>query len=134
MLCIVFGMDKPADLAELDLPRWETQLRKGALGMAVLATLWDGRRYGLEILRQLAGDGGLGAPEGTLYPLLSRLQREGLVSAAWEAAAQGHPRKYFSLTAAGRRQLAAMARAWRRFSAGVDRMIHAIPDIGADAA
>src|SRR3954467_14916854 len=87
--------------AEDELGKWETQLRKGGLGLAVLATLWRGRLYGLEILRRLDSEAGLTVPEGTIYPLLNRLKTEGLVASEWVEAA-GHPRKYYSLTDLGR--------------------------------
>ena len=74
-----------------DLTRWETQIRKGGLGLAVLATLWPGKLYGLEMLRRLDETAGLSVPEGTIYPLLSRLKTEGLVSSEWVDSAAGHP-------------------------------------------
>src|SRR5215510_11330263 len=97
--------------------KWETQLRKGGLGLAVLATLWSGRLYGLEVLRRLEADAGLSVPEGTIYPLLSRLKAEGLVTSEWVESDAGHPRKYYALTRAGRERALEMARVWARFSA-----------------
>ena len=58
--------------------KWEVQLRKGCLELAVLAALWSERLYGLEIMRRLEDGSGLVVPEGTVYPLLSRLKSEGL--------------------------------------------------------
>ena len=52
---------------------WEAQLRKGCLEMAILASLWKDRLYGLEILRSLSGSSQLEVAEGTLYPILSRV-------------------------------------------------------------
>jgi PadR family transcriptional regulator PadR len=113
--------DPDDDLVSLD--RWSVQLRKGTLGLAVLASLWDGRLYGLEILRRLEAIADLSVPEGTIYPLLNRLKRDGLVSSEWVEAEGGHPRKYFTLTEAGRRRAADMAQAWGRFAAGLDAML-----------
>ena len=113
----------PPDSLAVDLANWATQLRKGGLDLAVLASLWPGRLYGLEILRRLAGEGGMSVPEGTIYPLLNRLRNGGLVSAEWVESDAGHPRKYYQLTAVGRRQVAAMAAAWRAFAAGVDHLL-----------
>jgi len=59
---------------------WEAQLRKGTLEMATLAALWSGPLYGLEILRFLESSSRLVLAEGTIYPILSRLKKEGLVS------------------------------------------------------
>ncbi|MET0274923.1 MAG: PadR family transcriptional regulator [Phenylobacterium sp.] len=106
-----------------DIGRWETQLRKGGLGLAVLATLWPGRMYGLEMLRRLEAEAGLSVPEGTIYPLLSRLKAQGLVESEWVEAAAGHPRKYYSLTQAGRGRVREMATAWRGFAQGLERLL-----------
>jgi PadR family transcriptional regulator PadR len=109
--------------AEDDLARWETQLRKGGLGLAALATLWEGRLYGLEILRRLEAAAGLSVPEGTIYPLLNRMKDEGLVVSEWVATDAGHPRKYYALTETGRARLIAMAGAWKTFARGLDRLL-----------
>lgn len=106
-----------------ELGKWETQLRKGGLGLAVLATLWEGRLYGLEMLRRLDAEAGLSVPEGTIYPLLSRLKAEGLVASEWVEAAAGHPRKYYSLTDRGRARVRDMARSWTGFARGLERLL-----------
>jgi PadR family transcriptional regulator, regulatory protein PadR len=102
---------------------WEVQLRKGSLELAILASLAPGRLYGLEILRRLEERGSLSVPEGTIYPLLARLKGEGWVDAEWIAADSAHPRKYYRLTAAGRRRATQMARAWASFSESLDRLL-----------
>lgn len=109
------------DIGSLD--RWEVQLRKGTLGLAVLATMWGGKLYGLEILRRLEADGGLVVPEGTIYPLLNRLKSDGLLSSEWVEADAGHPRKYYALTPKGRAAVGSMARLWRSFAGGLDRLL-----------
>lgn len=106
-----------------EITRWETQLRKGGLGLAVLATLWPGRVYGLEILRRLDAEAGLSVPEGTIYPLLSRLKTEGLVSSEWVESDAGHPRKYYELTERGRGRVREMTTAWRAFARGLERLL-----------
>src|SRR5512138_3381695 len=83
---------------EPDVERWEAQLRKGTLQLAILASLWGSRLYGLEILRALEARSNLGLAEGTLYLILNRLRAEGLVEAEWVAADSGHSRKYYWLT------------------------------------
>lgn len=103
--------------------RWEAQLRKGALEMAALASLWSGRLYGLEIIRFLEGQSQLILSEGTIYPILNRLRSEGLVTSEWVEAEAGHPRKYYSLTDPGRDRLLQMARAWASFAGGLDRLL-----------
>jgi PadR family transcriptional regulator PadR len=110
---------EPAD----ELGKWEVQVRKGGLGLAVLAILWPEKLYGLEILRRLDSDAGMSIPEGTIYPLLSRMKAEGLVESEWVEADAGHPRKYYRLTEAGRRRVRDMARSWRAFAEGLERLL-----------
>lgn len=103
--------------------RWEAQIRKGCLELAILAGLWENRLYGLEILRVLEGNSSLGLAEGTLYLILSRLKAEGLVDSEWVDAGTGHPRKYYVLTEAGKERLLEMAQFWSRFSANLNVLI-----------
>jgi PadR family transcriptional regulator len=105
------------------MDKWEVQLRKGCLELAILASLWPGRLYGLEILRVLEQDSDLVITEGTVYPLLSRLRAEGLLDSEWVEAEAGHPRKYYRLTPPGRRRVAAMGRIWSRFSASLNQLL-----------
>ena len=115
------------DAAELESSeKWEAQMRKGCLEMAVLASLWNGRQYGLEILRALERDSSLVLSEGTIYPILNRLRSEGLVQSEWVEAEAGHPRKYYQLTRAGRERGKRMAETWRQFSAGLDCLIEPV--------
>jgi PadR family transcriptional regulator, regulatory protein PadR len=116
-------MNTAPQTPEDELGKWETQLRKGGLGLAVLATLWDGRLYGLEMLRRLDAGAGMSVPEGTIYPLLSRLKSEGLVTSEWVEADAGHPRKYYALTDRGRSSVRDMAGAWKTFARGLDRLL-----------
>src|SRR5947209_14484042 len=102
---------------------WEAQLRKGCLEMAILASLWHTRLYGLEILRCLSDRSDLDVAEGTLYPILSRLKSEGLLESEWVEAEAGHPRKYYWLTRAGRGRAIQMARMWSAFSAGLENLL-----------
>lgn len=106
--------------------RWEAQLRKGALEMAALASLWQGRLYGLEIIRFLERHSRLVLAEGTIYPILSRLKTEGLLTSEWVEAEAGHPRKYYSLTDAGRQRLRLMAEAWVSFSRGLSELLEPV--------
>src|ERR1700685_981131 len=96
--------------------KWEVQLRKGCLELAILAALWDGKLYGLEILRRLKRAAYLSVWEGTIYRLLSRLKALGLVRSEWVESDAGHPRKYYVLTPAGKQRARAMAATLGRFS------------------
>lgn len=106
--------------------RWEAQLRKGALEMAALASLWQGRLYGLEIIRFLERNSQLVLAEGTIYPILNRLKAEGMLTSEWVEAEAGHPRKYYSLTGAGRERLRLMAEAWVSFSQGLSQLLEPV--------
>ncbi|HEY4902566.1 MAG TPA: PadR family transcriptional regulator [Candidatus Sulfotelmatobacter sp.] len=112
------------DLSPESGDKWEVQLRKGCLELAILAALWEGKLYGLEILRRLESDSDLIVSEGTVYPLLSRLRILGLVRGEWVEAEAGHPRKYYALTAAGRRRALEMRGIWTRFSSSMSKLLH----------
>src|SRR5579864_3321 len=103
--------------------KWEVQLRKGCLELAILAALWDGKRYGLEILRRLESDSDLIISEGTVYPLLNRLKALGLIQSEWVESEGGHPRKYYSLTPAGTQRAREMGSIWDRFSSSMGRLL-----------
>jgi PadR family transcriptional regulator PadR len=108
---------------ELAPDKWEAQLRRGCLEMATLAALWDGRSYGLEILRRLESESDLIVNEGTIYPLLTRLKSLGLVNSEWVESDSGHPRKYYSLTPAGRMRAREMAETWKKFSSSMSKLL-----------
>ncbi|HUJ96127.1 MAG TPA: PadR family transcriptional regulator [Terriglobales bacterium] len=113
-----------SDSFEADAPdKWEVQLRKGCLELAILASLWGKKLYGLEILRRLESDADLTVSEGTVYPLLSRLKALGLLESEWVESEAGHPRKYYALTAAGRQRAGEMAQIWSRFSASLGQLL-----------
>ena len=112
-----------AKIAEANADSWEAQLRRGSLELAILASLWNRRLYGLEILRVLEGTSALGVAEGTLYLILGRLKTEALVEAEWVDARSGHPRKYYRLTAAGKERLRRMALTWSALAKNVDALL-----------
>src|SRR6266508_6523279 len=116
-------MAKPADD---HADHWEAQLRKGCLEMAILASLWKSRLYGLEILRALERSSSLGLAEGTLYVILNRLKADGLVHSEWVDAGSGHPRKYYWLTASGKDRLRTMARFWVQFSGDLGTLLEPV--------
>jgi len=115
---------KERDTQDLESPdKWEIQLRKGCLELAILAALWEGRCYGLEILRRLESDSDLIVSEGTVYPLLSRLKALGLLQSEWIESDVGHPRKYYALTHAGKRRAIEMSKTWARFSTSMGKLL-----------
>ena len=87
---------------------WTVQARKGVLELCILNALAERERYGYELVKSLVDIPGLGMTEGTLYPLLSRLRAQGLVSARLEESSEGPARKYYSLTREGKKVAAMM--------------------------
>ena len=79
-----------------------TQLRKGILELAVMGVLYHERHYGYSLVRVISETGSIDLKEGTIYPILARLDRDGLVRSEWVQSDQGPPRKYYGLTSAGR--------------------------------
>ena len=100
-----------------------SQMRRGLLPYCVLALLDERPRYGFELIRRLAAVDGMVTSEGTIYPLLSRLRREHLVDTTWSPSDSGPPRRYYSLTPAGRGALEAFAGEWARLRAAVDHFL-----------
>src|SRR4030095_8088046 len=99
------------------------QMRKGTLQYCVLALLADEERYGFDLVRALAETDGMVTSEGTIYPLLSRLRRDGLVETTWRESSTGPPRRYYRLTKDGRASLAAFKDEWGRFRDAVDHLV-----------
>ena len=91
---------------------WTTQLRKGALELAVLNAINGDRLYGYDIVRMLRQHEGLVMGEGTVYPILSRLKSEGCLKTTLEESPDGPARKYYEMTDSGRAQLAQMNAEW----------------------
>ncbi len=102
---------------------WVTQLYKGTLELCMLALLSKEERYGYEITQALNQGEGLGLSEGTIYPLLTRLQREGLISSRWQESPAGPPRKYYCLTEQGRQSMESMADRWDSLSKQVNSIL-----------
>lgn len=104
---------------------WQEQLRRGTLDLAILLAVASGPRYGLEIIQHLEAFTDLVVGEGTIYPILGRLTREGLLEATWVEGETPHPRKYYALTRGGARRLGDMKASWRDYAAKIDRLIAA---------
>jgi PadR family transcriptional regulator PadR len=99
------------------------QMRRGTLQHCVLALLAEEERYGFDLVRALAAVDGMVTSEGTIYPLLSRLRREGLVESTWQESVAGPPRRYYRLTDAGRAALEGFRLEWSRFREAVDHFV-----------
>ena len=108
---------------ELGEARVLSQLRRGTVEFCVLALLRDGEKYGFELVRELSSVDGLVTSEGTIYPLLTRLRRDELVTTSWRESESGPPRRYYRLTRAGEAALAGFTREWARFRSAVDALL-----------
>ena len=101
------------------------QMRRGVLPYCVLAMLRHTERYGFELVRALGSIDGMVTGEGTIYPLLARLRRQGLVVTTWQESAAGPPRRYYQITAAGRDALGDFTQAWAQLRDSVDGLLDA---------
>ncbi len=99
------------------------QLRRGVLEFCVLALLAKEDRYGFDIARTLGAVEPIAVSEGTVYPLLSRLRKDGAVTTTWQESDAGPPRKYYAITSQGRRVLADFIEEWARFRDAVDAVL-----------
>ena len=99
----------------------EIQLKKGALELCVLALLSQHDSYAYEIASRLADAIGMG--EGTIYPLMRRLQSDRLVETYLVESSEGPPRKYYKLTEAGRKSFTSQQSAWKSFSGAVEGIL-----------
>lgn len=93
--------------------------------MALLSLLQERPHYGLEILDRLRADAGVDLAEGTIYPLLHRMEKAGRVKPEWRLEESGaRPRKYYALTAEGERDLATQLTEWRRLSSTLGKFLN----------
>lgn len=102
--------------------KWEIQVRKGVLELVVLLAVRDREQYGYELITVITRALEFEMSEGTVYPLLSRLLKEGLVAARWVESEGTVPRKYYRLTDAGAEALDAMQQSWTILTQAIDRL------------
>ena len=105
------------------LEKWREQLRRGGLDLAILLSVSSRARYGLEIIRYLQEATDLVVTEGTIYPILARLTKNGVVEAEWIADEAPHPRKYYRLSRSGRETLDEMLDHWTLFRRKIDHLV-----------
>lgn len=108
----------------------ERELKRGSLELIVLHLLSLGEAYGYEIVATLTArtNGGLEVTDGTLYPVLYRLERAGFVAVRWETPQRGVPRKYYRLTDAGEAELARLTHEWTTFANAMARLLRQQPE------
>ena len=102
---------------------WLSQTKRGLLELALLALIGRGEMYGYEIVATLADKKRLSAPEGTVYPILRRLKKDGLLTTRWEPSESGPPRQYYSLSARGQSHLKELRSEWHGLSAEIDKLL-----------
>lgn len=95
--------------------RWPSEWLRGVLQLCILGAMTQGPSHGYALAQQIEAAGLGQVKGGTLYPLLSRLEAEGLVVATWRAGDGGPGRKVFDLTTAGRREAVSRGEAWSEF-------------------
>ena len=118
-------MKKKLIEADNPLDKWREQLRRGGLELAILLSVSSTPRYGLEIIRYLQESTDLVVTEGTIYPILGRLTRSGVVDAEWVSEETPHPRKYYRLSSQGRRSLDKMLDHWNSYRSKIDHLVEA---------
>jgi PadR family transcriptional regulator PadR len=103
----------------------ERELKRGSLELIVLHLLEPGEAYGYEIVTKLTTrtDGALEVTDGTLYPVLYRLERAGLLAVRWETPERGVPRKYYRLTDAGHAELVRLKHEWTTFVTAMAQLL-----------
>ncbi len=105
------------------MQNWVSQLRKGVTELVVLAALRQGEAYGYQLLQRINHIDGLVLTESTVYPLLARLKREQFVNVRAAPSPSGPPRRYYQLTAAGRRRLKEMLQQWKAVGIAVEQLL-----------
>jgi PadR family transcriptional regulator PadR len=101
------------------LQNWKTQIRKGLLDLCVLNFLAAREYYGYDLVQDLKSIDGLQMREGNVYPILGRLEEEGLVTSEVRPSDSGPPRRYFRVTSAGRKAVEAMNEHWDQMGRAV---------------
>jgi len=108
-------------MAQVDGRR--SQLLRGVLDLCLLAVIGEGPAYGYEMTKRLRARGMSIVGEGSIYPLLGRLERDGLVETRREASNGGPPRKYYSLSSNGKQSLETGVEEWKTARDGIDRAL-----------
>jgi len=105
------------------MKEFASELKRGTLELILLQLLVERPKYGYELVRHLQTGGDTGIREGTVYPVLYRLEDRGWITPEWQAPARGVPRKYYQLTDLGKQRLDQLTGQWRTFAAWVERLL-----------
>lgn len=115
---------------EMDLSNWITQLRKGLLELCIVSLLGKREMYAYDLVKRLARIPGLVLTEGTVYPLLSRLNAAGLVETRLEESPTGPARKYYVLSDEGKQAMNLMQTYWADLVNGVNQLLESEEEHG----
>jgi PadR family transcriptional regulator, regulatory protein PadR len=102
---------------------WIAQTRKGLIELCVLAALKDAEAYGYQILQRLATADCLAIGESTVYPILARLAKDGMIKVRVAASPAGPSRRYYRLTHTGQSRLAEMTDYWKNVRSAIDQLL-----------
>ncbi len=105
----------------MNLENTKAQMRKGILEYCILSVLSKNEAYASELIQKLT-EAELLVVEGTIYPLLTRLKNDGLLTYRWEESTGGPPRKYYMVTTLGLNFLAELKKTWAAMVASVNRV------------
>jgi PadR family transcriptional regulator PadR len=111
-------------MAAMAQTQWLQQVKRGVLELCILNLLQREQMYGYQLVKRLTSPRGLVTTAGTVYPLLSRLKRQGLVSSTLVESPAGPARRVYSLTTAGQRHLSRINDAWRQVADAVEAIMH----------
>ncbi len=108
-----------------ELETFNKELKRGTLEMLLLCLISERRMYGYELVSTLEKKAGslFRIKEGTLYPILYRLEAAGYIESSWETLDRGVPRKYYQLTEHGKKYLQGRILEWKQFTAAISRVL-----------
>lgn len=109
-------------MTAVDVSNWQSQLRKGLMDMVILNFLQNRRCHGYEMVQALKKIEGLQIREGNIYPILARLEMDGLLTSSKQPSVEGPPRKYYEITKLGRNAAAEMNRHWNQMNESVQKI------------
>lgn len=104
------------------IEKWKSQVKKGTLSFIVLNAISEKEMYGYELIEIIKNTTAIEIAEGTLYPLMNRLKKEGLATSKWVEQESGIPRKYYVLTDEGKSTLAHMKTYWNELEISIKKI------------
>lgn len=105
------------------IDKWESQVKKGVLDYIILLLLQQKEYYGYDLINQIKQTTNYDVAEGTVYPLLNRLKKDGLVESKWVEMTTGIPRKYYTLTPKGIKTIEEMKEVWLQLNFSLQKLM-----------